>query len=35
LLDQFRRLLGKTDEKNQRILLYMAQKMARVGRARA
>lgn len=29
LLGQFRRLLGKTDEKNQRILLYMAQKMAR------
>lgn len=35
LLGQFRRLLGKTDEKNQRILLYMAQKMARAGRAKA
>jgi transcriptional regulator with XRE-family HTH domain len=35
LLGQFRRLLGKTDEKNQRILLYMAQKMARTSRARA
>jgi transcriptional regulator with XRE-family HTH domain len=34
LLGQFRRLLGKTDEKNQRILLYMAQKMAR-SRAKA
>jgi transcriptional regulator with XRE-family HTH domain len=35
LLGQFRRLLGKTDEKNQRILLYMAQKMARTSRAKA
>jgi transcriptional regulator with XRE-family HTH domain len=35
LLGQFRRLLGKTDEKNQRILLYVAQKMARASRAKA
>jgi len=35
LLGQFRRLLGKTDEKNQRILLYMVQKMARTSRAKA
>jgi transcriptional regulator with XRE-family HTH domain len=35
LLGQFRRLLGKTNEKNQRILLYMAQKMARTNRAKA
>jgi len=35
LLGQFRKLLGKTDEKNQRILLYMAQKMARTSRAKA
>jgi transcriptional regulator with XRE-family HTH domain len=35
LLGQFRRLLGKTNEKNQRILLYMAQKMARTSRAKA
>jgi transcriptional regulator with XRE-family HTH domain len=35
LLGQFRRLLGKTNEKNQRILLFMAQKMARPSRARA
>jgi transcriptional regulator with XRE-family HTH domain len=35
LLGQFRRLLGKTDEKNQRILLYMAQKMARTSHAKA
>jgi len=35
LLGQFRRLLGKTDEKNQRILLFMAQKMARTSRAKA
>jgi transcriptional regulator with XRE-family HTH domain len=34
-LGQFRRLLAKTDEKNQRILLYMAQKMARTSRAKA
>ena len=35
ILGQFRRLLAKTDEKNQRILLYMAQKMARTHRAKA
>jgi len=35
LLGQFRRLLAKTNEKNQRILLYMAQKMARTSRAKA
>lgn len=35
MLQQFRRLLGKTNEKNQRILLYMAQKMARPSRAKA
>jgi transcriptional regulator with XRE-family HTH domain len=35
LLDQFRRLLGRTNEKNQRILLFMAQKMAQTSRARA
>jgi len=35
MLGQFRRLLGKTNEKNQRILLYMAQKMARTSRAKA
>src|ERR1700688_2778848 len=35
LLYQFRRLLGRTNEKNQRILLFMAQKMAQAGRARA
>jgi len=35
VLGQFRRLLAKTDEKNQRILLYMAQKMARTHRAKA
>jgi len=35
LLGQFRRLLGKTDEKNQRILLYMAQKMAQTSRTKA
>jgi transcriptional regulator with XRE-family HTH domain len=29
-LQQFRRLLSKTNEKDQRILLFMAQKMARV-----
>ena len=34
LLGQFRRLLGKTDEKNQRILLFMAQKMAGTSRAK-
>jgi transcriptional regulator with XRE-family HTH domain len=35
LLEQFRRLLRKTNEKNQRILLFMAQKMAGTHRARA
>jgi len=35
MLGQFRRLLGKTSEKNLRILLFMAQKMARPHRARA
>jgi transcriptional regulator with XRE-family HTH domain len=35
LLGQFRRLLGRTNEKNQKILLVMAQKMAQTGRARA
>jgi len=35
VLGQFRRLLAKTDEKNQRILLYMAQKMAGTHRAKA
>ena len=35
LLGQFRRLLGKTDEKNQKILLYMAQKMAQTSRTKA
>jgi transcriptional regulator with XRE-family HTH domain len=35
ILGQFRRLLAKTDDKNQRILLYMAQKMARTSRAKA
>jgi len=35
VLAQFRRLLAKTDDKNQRILLYMAQKMARTSRAKA
>ena len=35
VLGQFRRLLAKTDDKNQRILLYMAQKMARTSRAKA
>jgi transcriptional regulator with XRE-family HTH domain len=35
LLGQFRRLLGKTDERNQKMLLYMAQKMARTNRAKA
>jgi len=35
VLGQFRRLLGKTSEKNQRILLYMAQKMAGTHRAKA
>jgi len=35
VLEQFRRLLSKTNEKNQRILLFMAQKMARHSRAKA
>jgi transcriptional regulator with XRE-family HTH domain len=35
MLGQFRRLLGRTNEKNQRILLFMAQKMAQSSRARA
>jgi transcriptional regulator with XRE-family HTH domain len=35
MLGQFRRLLGKTSEKNLRILLFMAQKMARPARAKA
>ena len=35
MLDQFRRLLGRTNEKNQAILLFMAQKMAQSSRAKA
>jgi transcriptional regulator with XRE-family HTH domain len=35
MLGQFRRLLGRTNEKNQRILLFMAQKMAHPRRVRA
>lgn len=35
LLGQFRRLLGKTSEKDQRILLFMARKMAGTHRAKA
>jgi transcriptional regulator with XRE-family HTH domain len=35
MLGQFRRLLGRTDEKNQKILLFMAQKMAHPGRGKA
>ncbi|HXX18638.1 MAG TPA: helix-turn-helix domain-containing protein [Candidatus Acidoferrum sp.] len=35
LLDQFRRLLSKTDAKDQKLLLMMAQKMARPSRAKA
>jgi transcriptional regulator with XRE-family HTH domain len=35
LLGEFRRLLGRTNEKNQRILLFMAQKMAQSSRAKA
>jgi len=34
MLEQFRRLLGKTSEKNMRILLFMAQKMSRPIRAK-
>ena len=35
LLDQFRRFLSKTDEKDRRTLLFMAQKMAGSHRAKA
>ena len=35
LLAQFRRLLSKTNEKDQRILLFMARKMAETHRAKA
>jgi transcriptional regulator with XRE-family HTH domain len=35
MLWQFRRLLSRTNPKNQRVLLFMAQKMARTSRARA
>lgn len=35
MLGQFRRLLGRTDEKNQNILLFMAQKMAHARRVKA
>jgi transcriptional regulator with XRE-family HTH domain len=35
MLGQFRRLLGRTNEKDQKILLFMAQKMAQSGRAGA
>jgi transcriptional regulator with XRE-family HTH domain len=35
MLGQFRRLLGRTNEKDQKILLFMAQKMAQSGRARS
>jgi transcriptional regulator with XRE-family HTH domain len=35
MLGQFRRLLGRTNEKDRRILLFMAQKMAQSGRARS
>lgn len=35
LLGQFRRLLSKTNEKDQRILLFMARKMAGTHRAKA
>ena len=34
ILGQFRRLLSRTNEKNQRMLLFMAQKMARTSRAK-
>ena len=33
MLDQFRRLLSRTDEKGQKLLLFVAQKMARSRRA--
>ena len=35
MLGQFRRLLGRTNEKDQRILLFMAQKMAQSHQAKA
>ena len=35
MLNQFRRLLSKTKEKDQRILLFIAQKMAGSRRAKA
>jgi transcriptional regulator with XRE-family HTH domain len=35
MLHQFRRLLSKTDEKGQKMLLFMAQKMAGSHRAKA
>lgn len=35
MLGQFRRLLGRTNQKNQKILLFMAQKMAQSSRAKA
>jgi transcriptional regulator with XRE-family HTH domain len=34
VLDQFRRLFGRADEKDLKILLLMAQKMARTSRAK-
>jgi transcriptional regulator with XRE-family HTH domain len=35
MLDKFRKLLSRTDEKNLKLLLFMAQKMARPHRAKA
>ncbi|HXX45854.1 MAG TPA: helix-turn-helix domain-containing protein [Candidatus Acidoferrales bacterium] len=35
ILDQFRRALGKTNPKDQKLLLFMAQKMARPRRVEA
>jgi transcriptional regulator with XRE-family HTH domain len=35
MLRQFRRLLGRTNEKDQKILLFMAQKMAQSNHAKA
>jgi transcriptional regulator with XRE-family HTH domain len=35
MLDQFRRLLGRTNPKDLKVLLFMAQKMARPHRAKA
>ncbi len=35
MLGQFRRLLGRTNKKNQKILLFVAQKMAQTSRAKA